>query len=207
MYDATTPSRSGTRRARRKPQKVNYRMMLLLIAAFFFLLSFILMIVTFSRGKKIKMLTTEIETLTASSATLMDDKARLQQELDGLYQAAISALPSPTNAQTPALSDLIPQLTDSIYLIRGTEGAYQYLKIPNGILYNRLISFRDSPDYLANAAESATAWDLWVVYENAVIGMTAGGADHGFVSYERSVSGAEYNLPAGFNAFASSLFG
>lgn len=192
--------RAGYPRGRKK---TNYRL-LLCAALLACLLLAILFFALFLSGRgKAKELEEQVKTLTEQSQTLTSEKAALQQTLDGMYASAIAALPDPTTAQTEALPDLIPQLTDSIYLVRSTGSGYQYLKVPDGILADRLTAYRDSADY--TAAANGVSADMWVLYADKVIGLKSG-TDNGFVSPDRTASGAEYTLPSGFSAFVASFF-
>lgn len=198
------------RTRRRQPRrqagvKLNYRMALCAAVAVSLLLAVLFLVLLLGQRGKSKTLDAQLKELTAQAQTLEGEKAQLQQTLDGLYASAIAALPDPTTANTQSLPDLIPQLTESIYIVRLSGGSYQYLKIPAGILTDRLLVFRDAEGYTASAETAAAEWDLWVLYADRVIGMQTGGGDYGFVSTDRTAAGTAYTLPGGFNNFVTSL--
>lgn len=202
--DDTIRRRPGVREGYpRRRRKTNYRLMLCGALAVCLILAVLFFALFLNQRGKTKDLEEQVKKLTEQTQTLTGEKTALQSTLDGMYDSAIAELPDPTTAQTEALPDLIPQLTDSIYLVRSTGSGYQYLKIPSGILADKLTAYRDAADYTA-AASGVTA-DLWVLYDDKVIGIKSG-TDAGFVSTDRTASGAEYTLPSGFSAFVSSFF-
>ena len=194
------------RRPRKSPAKVNYRLMLciaLLVCFVFDILFFCLMLSQCSRAGKLK---DEVATLTEQNQSLTNQNAMLQDQSSGsTLTTAIAALPDPTAAQTDSLADLIPQLTDAVYVVRSTGSGYQYLKITDNTLLTELNNYRDNASgYVAAEDGSTPSCTCWVLYADRVVGLAEG--DKGFVSMDRGASGSASAVPSGFFAFVSSLF-
>ena len=60
----------------------------------------------------------EVKKLTEANQALTSQNTMLQQQSDAALTTAVAALPDPTTAQTTNLPDLIPQLTDAVYVVR-----------------------------------------------------------------------------------------
>ncbi|MDO4269845.1 MAG: hypothetical protein Q4C72_02875 [Eubacteriales bacterium] len=194
--------RAGNARARRRAP--NYRLLLCAALAVCALLAILFFALFLGRGGKIKELNEQVKTLTEQTQALTNEKTQLQQTMDGLYTAAIAALPDPTTAQTQSLPDLIPQLTEGVYVVRSTGESYQYLSVPSGILQDKLAAFRDDAANFKPAEGDAPTCNYWVLFSDRVIGLAEG--DTGFVSTSRTATGSATSVPAGFTAFVASLF-
>lgn len=201
------PIRSGVRlgsSSKSRRRGPNYRMILCGAVLVFFALTVLFFGLFLFQNHKNKTLSDELEKLKAENATLNQEKATLTQQNQILNASILESLPEPNTANTDSLSELIPQLTESLYVVRITEESkYQYLKVPDGYLKDQLILFRDSGGYAATTGAAPTC-TYWVLYSDRVIGLADG--DVGFVSTERSASGETTSLPAGFYQFVVSLF-
>jgi len=170
----------------------------------FFVLTLLFFGLFLFQKHKTKTLNDELEKLKAENTTLNQEKTTLTQQNQILNASILESLPEPNTANTDSLSELIPQLTESLYVVRITnESKYQYLKVPDGYLKDQLILFRDSGGYAATTGAAPTC-TYWVLYSDRVIGLADG--DVGFVSNERSASGETTSLPAGFYQFVVSFF-
>ena len=110
----------------------NYRLLLcigLLVCLVLDILFFVLFLSQCSRAGGLE---DEVKKLTEANQALTSQNTMLQQQSDAALTTAVAALPDPTTAQTTNLPDLIPQLTDAVYVVRTTGEGYQYLKIAEG---------------------------------------------------------------------------
>lgn len=115
-----------------------------------------------------------------------------------------AALPDPTTAQTNSLADLIPQLTEGVFVVRSTGTQYQYLSVPAGYLQDKLAAYRDDTAAYTAVEGDAPTCTYWVLFSDRVIGVAEG--DTGFVSMDRGASGSASKLPTGLYSFVSALF-
>ena len=194
---------SQSRRRRRK--QTNYRLLLfggLVVCLVLDILFFVLLMNQCGRASELE---DEVKRLTDANQTLSSQNTMLQQETsDAQLTGAIAALPDPTTAQTDNLPDLIPQLTDSIYVVRTSDEGYQYLAVPTGVVADRLAEFRDDATGYTSTEGDAPACSYWVLFSDRVIGLAEG--DTGFISPDRSAVGNASSVPAGFYDFVASLF-
>lgn len=206
------PAPSGRQRtrahvSRRAPKKgkINYRMALCIAVLVCFVLAVLFFALFLGQRGKAKGLTDEVAKLTEEKTALTQQVGTLTQENQTMLDGVMKSVPDPTTANTQSLPDLIPQLTEGVFIVSNTGSGYQYLKVPEGYLTDKLNAFRDNADGFKQAASGAAAdWTYWVLYSDKVIGMNT--ADHGFVSTDRTAAGPEYDLPAGFSAFVASVF-
>lgn len=204
QQNSTIRPRPGIRTSSRRPvKKINYRMVLCIALLVCFLLAVLFFSLFLSRGGKIKELETQIATLTETNQSLQFEIDRIAQEQQAALSAAVAALPDPTTAQTEALADLIPQLTESVYVIRSTGSGYQYLSVPAGAVRDQLTAYRDNTAGYA-AASGEPNCTYWVLFDDRVIGLAEG--DTGFVSTERGATGTASTVPQGMTAFVATLF-
>lgn len=192
------------RRPSKKPVKLNYRMMLCIAVLVFFLLALLFFILFLSRGGKISDLNKQIETLNGEKTTLSDQVNSLTQENQTLLSGLTDALPDPTTAQTDSLPDLIPQLTEGVYVVHSTGSQYQYLSIPAGYLQDKLAAYRDDTAGYTVVEGDAPTCTYWVLFSDRVIGLAEG--DQGFVSMDRAATGSATTVPSGMYAFVASFF-
>ncbi len=196
-------AKSYTRRkSSRKRKRQNYRIMLCaavlgtsLMAVLFFGLF------VWQRGKA-KGLKEQVDNLTMEKTTLTNQLGVLSQEAETLKKSLIDSLPEPKTAQTDNLPDLIPQLTDALYIIHVGEG-FDYIKVPEGYFTDTLNTYKDAQGYVSTGGNPPSCPYL-VLYPDRVIGLSDG--DVGFVSNERTSVGTASSLPVGFTAFVASFF-
>ena len=182
----------------------NYRLLLcigLLVCLVLDLLFFVLFLSQCSRAGGLE---DEVKKLTEANQALTSQNTMLQQQSDAALTTAVAALPDPTTAQTTNLPDLIPQLTDAIYVVRTTGEGYQYLKIAEGAVLDKLNAYRDDASGYTAAEGDAPTCSYWVLFSDRVIGLTDGG--NGFVSTDRTATGSATTVPSGFYDFVVSLF-
>lgn len=200
-----TERRAPIRRAPlRKPGgKPNYRLLLCIALLVCFLLAVLFFGLFLRRGGTIKELETQVATLTERNKTLEFELTSLQSASEAALTAAVAQLPEPTTAQTDTLPDLIPQLTGT-YVVRSTGSGYQYLQIPDGAVKDQLNAYRSA---LTESPEAGAATcDMWVLYDDAVVGLMSSGGAAGFYSADRTAQGTGSVLPDGFAAFVATLF-
>ena len=182
----------------------NYRLLLcigLLVCLVLDILFFVLFLSQCSRAGGLE---DEVKKLTEANQALTSQNTMLQQQSDAALTTAVAALPDPTTAQTTNLPDLIPQLTDAVYVVRTTGEGYQYLKIAEGAVLDKLNAYRgDASGYTAAEGDAPTC-SYWVLFSDRVIGLTDGG--NGFVSTDRTATGSATTVPSGFYDFVVSLF-
>ncbi len=182
----------------------NYRLLLcigLLVCLVFDILFFVLFLSQCSRAGGLE---DEVKKLTEADQALTSQNTMLQQQSDAALTTAVAALPDPTTAQTTNLPDLIPQLTDAVYVVRTTGEGYQYLKIAEGAVLDKLNAYRDDASGYTAAEGDAPTCSYWVLFSDRVIGLTEGG--NGFVSTDRTATGSATTVPSGFYDFVVSLF-
>ena len=182
----------------------NYRLLLcigLLVCLVLDILFFVLFLSQCSRAGGLE---DEVKKLTEANQALTSQNTMLQQQSDAALTTAVAALPDPTTAQTTNLPDLIPQLTDAVYLVRTTGEGYQYLKIAEGAVLDKLNAYRDDASGYTAAEGDAPTCSYWVLFSDRVIGLTDGG--NGFVSTDRTATGSATTVPSGFYDFVVSLF-
>lgn len=196
----STSNTSATRSRRRKGP--NYRLILCVIMLIAIVLDFVFLGMFIFQRSQATGLNGQIETLTKDKETLTTQVSTLTQENATLEANMMSALPEPTTARTDNLPDLIPQLTDGIYIIHVSEG-YQYLKVPDGYLTDKINTFGNAAGYTATNTDPPTC-SYYVLYANKVVGLAEG--DTGLVSEDRTATGAGSSLPTGFYAFVASFF-
>lgn len=182
----------------------NYRLLLcigLLVCLVLDILFFVLFLSQCSRAGGLE---DEVKKLTEANQALTSQNTMLQQQSDAALTTAVAALPDPTTAQTTNLPDLIPQLTDAVYVVRTTGEGYQYLKIAEGAVLDKLNAYRDDASGYTAAEGDAPTCSYWVLFSDRVIGLTHGG--NGFVSTDRTATGSATTVPSGFYDFVVSLF-
>ena len=182
----------------------NYRLLLcigLLVCLVLDILFFVLFLSQCSRAGGLE---DEVKKLTVANQALTSQNTMLQQQSDAALTTAVAALPDPTTAQTTNLPDLIPQLTDAVYVVRTTGEGYQYLKIAEGAVLDKLNAYRDDASGYTAAEGDAPTCSYWVLFSDRVIGLTDGG--NGFVSTDRTATGSATTVPSGFYDFVVSLF-
>ena len=182
----------------------NYRLLLcigLLVCLVRDILFFVLFLSQCSRAGGLE---DEVKKLTEANQALTSQNTMLQQQSDAALTTAVAALPDPTTAQTTNLPDLIPQLTDAVYVVRTTGEGYQYLKIAEGAVLDKLNAYRDDASGYTAAEGDAPTCSYWVLFSDRVIGLTDGG--NGFVSTDRTATGSATTVPSGFYDFVVSLF-
>ena len=182
----------------------NYRLLLcigLLVCLVLDILFFVLFLSQCSRAGGLE---DEVKKLTEANQALTSQNTMLQQQSDAALTTAVAALPDPTTAQTTNLPDLIPQLTDAVYVVRTTGERYQYLKNAEGAVLDKLNAYRDDASGYTAAEGDAPTCSYWVLFSDRVIGLTDGG--NGFVSTDRTATGSATTVPSGFYDFVVSLF-
>ena len=182
----------------------NYRLLLcigLLVCLVLDILFFVLFLSQCSRAGGLE---DEVKKLTEANQALTSQNTMLQQQSDAALTTAVAALPDPTTAQTTNLPDLIPPLTDAVYVVRTTGEGYQYLKIAEGAVLDKLNAYRDDASGYTAAEGDAPTCSYWVLFSDRVIGLTDGG--NGFVSTDRTATGSATTVPSGFYDFVVSLF-
>ena len=182
----------------------NYRLLLcigLLVCLVLDILFFVLFLSQCSRAGGLE---DEVKKLTEANQALTSQNTMLQQQSDAALTTAVAALPDPTTAQTTNLPDLIPQLTDAVYVVRTTGEGFQYLKIAEGAVLDKLNAYRDDASGYTAAEGDAPTCSYWVLFSDRVIGLTDGG--NGFVSTDRTATGSATTVPSGFYDFVVSLF-
>lgn len=188
----------------RRRKQPNYRLMLciaVLVSAALALLFFALFL---GQRGKVKDLEENVAKLTQSNESLSQEKNMLTQQNQVLSAGIMDALPDPTTANTESLSELIPQLTDAVYVVHSVSSSeHQYIKVPEGYLQDQLIVYRDAGGYAATTGDPP-ACSYYVLYSDRVIGLAEG--DKGYISTERATTGDATTLPAGFYQFVNSFF-
>ena len=182
----------------------NYRLLLCIGLLVCLVLDILIFVLFLSQCSRAGGLEDEVKKLTEANQALTSQNTMLQQQSDAALTTAVAALPDPTTAQTTNLPDLIPQLTDAVYVVRTTGEGYQYLKIAEGAVLDKLNAYRDDASGYTAAEGDAPTCSYWVLFSDRVIGLTDGG--NGFVSTDRTATGSATTVPSGFYDFVVSLF-
>ena len=182
----------------------NYRLLLCIGLLVCLVLDIVFFVLFLSQCSRAGGLEDEVKKLTEANQALTSQNTMLQQQSDAALTTAVAALPDPTTAQTTNLPDLIPQLTDAVYVVRTTGEGYQYLKIAEGAVLDKLNAYRDDASGYTAAEGDAPTCSYWVLFSDRVIGLTDGG--NGFVSTDRTATGSATTVPSGFYDFVVSLF-
>ena len=202
------PVRSGIRMGKgrpvRKPIRINYRLVLCIAVLVLFVLTVIFGVLSNVRGKKISDLNTQIETLNKDKDNLSAQVGTLTQENQTLQTSITATLPAPKAAETNSIADLIPQLSDGIYVVQSTGSQLRYLSVPEGYLQNKLGEYRDDASGYSATDGSAPVCTYYVLFTDRVIGLAEGNT--GFVSTDRTAAGNATTTPAGFYDFVASFF-
>lgn len=189
---------------RRRPTKrTNYRLILSIGLAACLVLDILFLSLFVRQCQRAGKLEDEVKKLNDANKTLVSQNTMLQQQSASTLTNAVAGLPDPTTAQTDNLPDLIPQLTGSVYVVRTTDNGYQYLKIPAGVVEEKLNAFRDDAAAYTDLEGDAPTSTHWVLYADRVIGLAEEGK--GMVSSNRTAEGKATALPSGFFDFVTSL--
>lgn len=183
---------------------LNYRAALCGAVLAFFVIALLFFVLFMSRGGKIKDLNGQIDTLNQDKQALSAQVTSLQQQIDTLTASMTSALPDATVADTNTIADLIPQLTDGVYVVQSTASQLRYLKAPDGYLTDKLGEYRDNASAYAAAQGDAPICTYYVLFTDRVIGLAEGNV--GFVSTDRAATGSTVTTPDGFYDFVASFF-
>ena len=183
---------------------LNYRAALCGAVLAFFVIALLFFGLFMSRGGKIKDLNGQIDTLNQDKQALSAQVTSLQQQIDTLTASMTSALPDATVADTNTIADLIPQLTDGVYVVQSTASQLRYLKAPDGYLTDKLGEYRDNASAYAAAQGDAPICTYYVLFTDRVIGLAEGNV--GFVSTDRAATGSTVTTPDGFYDFVASFF-
>ncbi len=197
---STKPSTRYKSSRRRKQQ--NYRMMLCAAVLGASLMAVLFLGLFVWQHGKAKGLKEQVDNLTMEKTTLTNQLSALSQEAETLRKSLMDSLPEPKTAQTDSLPELIPQLTDALYVIHVGDG-FDYIKVPEGYFTDTLNTYKDAQGYASTGGSSPTCPYL-VLYPDRVIGLADG--DVGYVSNERTSVGTASSLPVGFTAFVASFF-
>jgi hypothetical protein len=165
------------------------------------LLFFIMFMV---RGGTINDLNGQVETLNKEKETLTAQVSTLTQDNQSMLASLTASLDDPTTAQTTSIADLIPQLTEGVYVVYNTGSQLQYLSVPSGYLQDRLAAYRDDSASYAAAEGDAPACTYYVLFSDRVIGLAQGNT--GFVSMDRAATGSATSTPAGMYDFVAAMF-
>jgi len=198
----TSDSRSARSRSSRRKKRRNYRLMLCIAALAAMVFDLLFLSLFLGQRSKSKELKKQVDDLTMEKTTLTNQLSNMSQEVETLRQGVMDSLPEPKTAQTDNLPDLIPQLTDALYVIHVGDG-YDYIKVPSGYLTDSLNNYKDAQGY-SNLDGDTPNCPYLVLYPDRVIGLAEG--DVGFVSTERSATGTHSALPAGFTSFVAAFF-
>ena len=128
----------------------------------------------------------------------------LTQDNQNMLASLTASLDDPTTAQTTSIADLIPQLTEGVYVVYNTGSQLQYLSVPSGYLQDRLAAYRDDSASYAAAEGDAPACTYYVLFSDRVIGLAQGNT--GFVSMDRAATGSATSTPAGMYDFVAAMF-
>ncbi len=200
---ASGSSKSSTRyKSNRRRKRQNYRMMLCAAVLGASLMAVLFLGLFVWQHGKAKGLKEQVDNLTMEKTTLTKQLSDLSQETETLRKSVIDSLPEPKTAQTDSLPELIPQLTDALYVVHVGDG-FDYIKVPEGYLTDTLNTYKDAQGYTSTGGSSPSCPYL-VLYADRVIGLAEG--DVGFVSTERTSVGTASTLPVGFTAVVASFF-
>ena len=187
-----------------KPFKLNYRMMLCIAVLVCFVLALLFFILFMVRGSTISGLNEQVDTLNKEKETLTAQVNTLTQENQSMLTSLTASLPDPTTAQTTSIADLIPQLTEGVYVVYSTGSQLQYLSVPSGYLQDRLAAYRDDSASFTAGQGDAPACSYYVLFSDRVIGLAEGGT--GFVSMDRAATGTASSTPSGMYEFVAAMF-
>lgn len=188
-----------------KPKaKINYRMLLCIAVLVSLVLALLFFILFMVRGSTIKGLNEKLDALGKEKDTISAQVTALTQENQSMLTSLAASLPDPKTAATDSLPDLIPQLTEGVYVIYSTGSQYQYLSVPAGFLQDKLAAYRDDAAAYQPAEGDAPLCTYYVLFSDRVIGLAQGNT--GFVSTNRTATGAATSVPAGFMDFVASFF-
>ena len=188
-----------------KPKaKMNYRMLLCIAVLVSLVLALLFFILFMVRGSTIKGLNEKLDALGKEKDTLSAQVTTLTQENQSMLTSLAASLPDPKTAETDSLPDLIPQLTEGVYVIYSTGSQYKYLSVPAGFLQDKLAAYRDDAAAYKPAEGDAPLCTYYVLFSDRVIGLAQGNT--GFVSTNRTATGAATSVPAGCMDFVASFF-
>lgn len=198
------PVRAAGGKAPGKPFKLNYRMMLCIAVLVCFVLALLFFILFLVRGGTINDLNGQVDTLNKEKETLTAQVGNLTQENQNMLAGLTAALPDPTTAQTTSIADLIPQLTEGVYVVYSTGSQLQYLSVPAGYMQDKLAAYRDDSAAFAAAQGDAPSCTYYVLFSDRVIGLAENNT--GFVSMDRTAAGSASSIPAGMYSFVAAMF-
>lgn len=187
-----------------KPFKLNYRMMLCIAVLVCFVLALLFFILFMVRGSTISGLNEQVDTLNKEKETLTAQVNMLTQENQSMLTSLTASLPDPTTAQTTSIADLIPQLTEGVYVVYSTGSQLQYLSVPAGYMQDKLAAYRDDSAAFAAAQGDAPSCTYYVLFSDRVIGLAENNT--GFVSMDRTATGSASSIPAGMYSFVAAMF-
>ena len=197
------PVRAAGRRA--VSVKLNYRLMLCIAVLVCFVLALLFFVLFLVRGGTISGLSEQVTPLTNDKQTLTAQVSSLTQDNQSMLSSLASDLPDPTTAQTNSIAELIPQLTEGVYVIYNNGSQLQYLSVPAGYLQDRLAAYRDDAAGFVAAADGSTpACAYYVLFSDRVIGLAQGNV--GFVSMDRTSTGTPSSTPFGMYDMVAALF-
>lgn len=198
------PVRAAGGKAPKKAFKLNYRLMLCIAVLVCLVLALLFFILFMVRGGKINDLNGQVTSLTQERDTLNAQVTSLTQDNQSMLASLTASLDAPTVAQTTSIADLIPQLTEGVYVVYNTGSQLQYLSVPSGYLQDRLAAYRDDSASYAAAEGDAPACTYYVLFSDRVIGLAQGNT--GFVSMDRTSTGSASSTPAGMYDFVAAMF-
>ena len=187
-----------------KPFKLNYRLLLCIAVLVCLVLALLFFILFMVRGGTINDLNGQVDTLNKEKETLTAQVNTLTQDNQNMLASLTASLDDPTTAQTTSIADLIPQLTEGVYVVYNTGSQLQYLSVPSGYLQDRLAAYRDDSASYAAAEGDAPACAYYVLFSDRVIGLAQGNT--GFVSMDRAATGSATSTPAGMYDFVAGMF-
>ena len=187
-----------------KPFKLNYRLLLCIAVLVCLVLALLFFILFMVRGGTINDLNGQVDTLNKEKETLTAQVNTLTQDNQNMLASLTASLDDPTTAQTTSIADLIPQLTEGVYVVYNTGSQLQYLSVPSGYLQDRLAAYRDDSASYAAAEGDAPACTYYVLFSDRVIGLAQGNT--GFVSMDRAATGSATSIPAGLYVFVAAMF-
>lgn len=198
------PVRAAGGKAPGKPFKLNYRLMLCIAVLACFVLALLFFILFMVRGGKIGGLNEQVDALNKEKETLTAQVGALTQENQSMLASLTASLDDPTTAQTTSIADLIPQLTEGVYVVYSTGSQLQYLSVPAGYMQDRLAAYRDDSASFVPAQGDTPACTYYVLFSDRVIGLAEN--NMGFVSMDRSATGNAASIPAGMYEFVAAMF-
>lgn len=187
-----------------KPFKLNYRLLLCIAVLVCLVLALLFFILFMVRGGTINDLNGQVDTLNKEKEALTAQVNTLTQDNQNMLASLTASLDDPTTAQTTSIADLIPQLTEGVYVVYNTGSQLQYLSVPSGYLQDRLAAYRDDSASYAAAEGDAPACTYYVLFSDRVIGLAQGNT--GFVSMDRAATGTLSTTPSGLYDLVASMF-